>query len=402
MKKHFIFFALILSSLIYSQVGINTESPKATLDIAVNLKDPLKPDGIIPPRLKGSDLKNKDALYGPDQKGTIVYVTETFPVSDTTPKTINITKVGYYYFDGVVWKSFNSDTLENVVVRGNYSPKYISFIGSTILPLRDGALGMNENTYSMYFGNMNPMQTGFYNLGFGYGSLENITIATYTTAVGSFSGQKTTTGSCNTFFGDEAGTNNTTGHKNAIVGMAAAYHNSEGSFNSILGYKAGQFRNLGNYNILVGNSAGSSSGTKPVTNLGSNNVFIGAGAGFGEINPSNKLIIDSNNSLSATDSNSLTNEGVFTNTYTSSLALALVTGDFVEKWFRINGRFQINPSKISNSTNSYTKILVFNPIDGEVGIKDNNTINTLPIPPETGNYILKSINGAVQWVLTAD
>ena len=68
-----------------------------------------------------------------------------------------------------------TDTLESVVNMGNYSPKYMTFTGTTETPTRDGAIGMNPTTYSMYFGNMNSSQTGVYNLGFGYGSLQTIT-----------------------------------------------------------------------------------------------------------------------------------------------------------------------------------------------------------------------------------
>ena len=68
-----------------------------------------------------------------------------------------------------------TDTLESVVNRGNYSPRYMTFTGTTTTPTRDGAIGMNPTTYSMYFGNMNSSQTGVYNLGFGYGSLQTIT-----------------------------------------------------------------------------------------------------------------------------------------------------------------------------------------------------------------------------------
>ncbi|PQA94966.1 hypothetical protein SAMN05421796_101761 [Chryseobacterium piscicola] len=396
MKRIIYLLPLVVNIQLQAQVGINTTFPKATLDVMVNTNDTSKADGIIAPRVKGSDLKLKDALYNAEQKGTIVFVTEPLFISETSFKTTNITESGYYYFDGLIWKSFEDDTLENVVKRGNYSPKYISFIGSTAIPLRDGALGMNEQTYSMYFGNMNPDQTGNYNIGFGYNALEKITTSTYSTAVGSFAGRKTTTGNANSFFGDEAGANNITGHKNSIFGMAAAYHNSTGSFNSIFGYKAGQFRSLGNYNILIGNNAGSSNGNAPVTTLGSNNVLIGSGAGFSDSNISNKLIIHSNNTLSMVDYNSMTNEGVFSDPNRSSLANALVTGDFVERWFKLNGKLIVNPSYLGNG-NEFTKIIVAK-TDGTFGWEDKTTTPSIPIPPTNGNYILKSINGTIQWI----
>ncbi len=102
MKKHIILLgAFAISSLAYSQVGINTETPKATLDVVATADDLTKTDGFIAPRLKGNELKAKDGLYSSDQTGALVYATEA--ASPTTPKTINVTESGYYYFDGNVW-----------------------------------------------------------------------------------------------------------------------------------------------------------------------------------------------------------------------------------------------------------------------------------------------------------
>lgn len=105
MKRKILPFMLLASVATYSQVGINTETPKATLDVTAKPTDLTKPDGFIAPRLKGSELKAKDALYITDQTGTIVYVTEELLPADTTTKTVNVTSVGYYYFDGEVWQT---------------------------------------------------------------------------------------------------------------------------------------------------------------------------------------------------------------------------------------------------------------------------------------------------------
>lgn len=105
MKKHTIniyvvtiFLALSVSA--YGQdgrVGINTATPAATLDVVASPSISTRIDGFIAPRLKGSELKSKDVLYTAAQDGAIVYVTEA--VSGTTNKTINVTAIGYYYFD---------------------------------------------------------------------------------------------------------------------------------------------------------------------------------------------------------------------------------------------------------------------------------------------------------------
>ena len=98
-KTILIIFVFILFIKSYSQVGINTESPKATLDVIASPNDTNKTDGFIAPRLKGSELKAKNSLYGTDQDAAIVYVTEALALGDTDDKTTNVTSIGYYYFD---------------------------------------------------------------------------------------------------------------------------------------------------------------------------------------------------------------------------------------------------------------------------------------------------------------
>lgn len=100
MKKNIILLgALIISGVAYSQVGIDTDTPKATLDIKASPTSTTKIDGLIAPRLKGSELKTNDPKYTSDQDGAIVYVTEALASANTSTKTANVTSIGYYYFD---------------------------------------------------------------------------------------------------------------------------------------------------------------------------------------------------------------------------------------------------------------------------------------------------------------
>ncbi|MDF2553968.1 MAG: uncharacterized protein K0R77_3243 [Chryseobacterium sp.] len=109
MKKNIIFLgALLLGSTAYSQVGINNETPKATLDVSAKTPSTAA-EGIIAPRLSGDDIKGKDGQYLSDQKGAIVYATSA--VSTPSIKTANITAEGYYYFDGALWVKFGSGTV---------------------------------------------------------------------------------------------------------------------------------------------------------------------------------------------------------------------------------------------------------------------------------------------------
>ena len=106
MKKEILTIFVLISAISFAQVGINTDAPKATLDIVRNLTDPSKPDGIIAPRISGDSLSSKDILYTAEQTGTIVYVTSGVAVQ--TARTINVTAAGYYYFDGTVWINMSS------------------------------------------------------------------------------------------------------------------------------------------------------------------------------------------------------------------------------------------------------------------------------------------------------
>ena len=109
-KQITISLMLGVNLLVYSQVGINTTDPKSTLDIVASPLDLTKIDGVMIPRVKASDLNNKDALYKQTtssvagQTSTIVYVTEAVAGNNAFAKTAKVTSVGYYYFDGTVWQ----------------------------------------------------------------------------------------------------------------------------------------------------------------------------------------------------------------------------------------------------------------------------------------------------------
>lgn len=134
---------LAFSSLASGQVGINTPTPKATLDVFANPTDATKIDGFIAPRLTGNELKAKDALYLTAQTGAMVYATQA--ASPTTTKTAKVTAAGYYYFDGSAWQNlmgtniYNSDgtLLANRYV--NMANNVLTFYNDT------NSIGLNNN-----------------------------------------------------------------------------------------------------------------------------------------------------------------------------------------------------------------------------------------------------------------
>ncbi|MFP3594314.1 hypothetical protein [Chryseobacterium sp. SIMBA_038] len=121
MKKQIIFLNLLLSTYSYSQVGINTENPKSTLDVSIRKDtsgkiDNLQTYGLQPPRLTREELTANLATYGNDQKGSLIYVTD-ISGGDTAGNRTNITAIGYYYFDGITWQKLeNTNGAENIIV----------------------------------------------------------------------------------------------------------------------------------------------------------------------------------------------------------------------------------------------------------------------------------------------
>jgi hypothetical protein len=122
MTKIFITIFSLAFVTIYSQVGIDTTEPKATLDVTAKPADLSKIDGIIAPRLSGNELKSKDGLYGPNQNAAFVYATSA--ASPTTAKTVDVTKSGYYYYDSLLakWVAFQSSAESGITTNEISNP----------------------------------------------------------------------------------------------------------------------------------------------------------------------------------------------------------------------------------------------------------------------------------------
>lgn len=145
MKKNIILLgAITISSLAFSQVGINTETPQATLDVAVKTTGTNLPEGIIAPRLTGDEIKSRDTLYDTPQKGAIVYATA--PVGTASTKTANITSEGYYYFDGTIWTKFGSGTVAAGAEPWYNSAGNIPATANTQNIYQMGKVGINKST----------------------------------------------------------------------------------------------------------------------------------------------------------------------------------------------------------------------------------------------------------------
>lgn len=131
MKKSLLFLIFSISvSTAYSQIGINTETPQATLDVVGD--NTTQATGIIAPRQTRQQLITKGTSYTVNQRGAIVYVTD---ITGSSPATANITQVGYYYFDGALWQPFSSassGSATNWSLTGNTTTtRSTNFLGTT-------------------------------------------------------------------------------------------------------------------------------------------------------------------------------------------------------------------------------------------------------------------------------
>lgn len=109
---------LLISTNFYAQdgrIGINTPDPKTTLDVngktdASGNVLTMDKTGLQAPRLTRAELTAKgNTLYGADQKGALVYITDVSG-GDTLDQRTNITTIGYYYFDGSIWNGLKNNT----------------------------------------------------------------------------------------------------------------------------------------------------------------------------------------------------------------------------------------------------------------------------------------------------
>ena len=142
MKKLLFSLAVLSAVAVTAQVGINTDEPKATLQVKAKNTSGNTPEGILTPQVTGEALTAMLANLGAEQNGMLVYVTSPAVVITEEnfeqlpdPTIANVTTPGYYRFnfDGTTGeKSFVKlepsglqKTLDTTVLDG--VTRYISY-----------------------------------------------------------------------------------------------------------------------------------------------------------------------------------------------------------------------------------------------------------------------------------
>lgn len=381
MKKIIFTISVLVSGAAYSQVGIDTETPKATLDVTGKPSDLTKVDGIIAPRLKGSELKAKDALYIADQKASLVYVTEALASADTTSKTVNVTSIGYFYFDGNIWQKLTTGSNgaggNDWSILGNSGTTAgTNFIGTT--DAVDFVVKTDNTERERTYRTANANNT-IKNITGGDLNLNGLTVGRgkgdqpTNTIVGQKSLDGNTTGKNNVALGYYAINSNTTGSSNVSVGHSSLSSNTEGNYNTALGQSTLTFNTTGTNNVAIGASALSS----PDNTTGNKNIGIGASAGNGlKDGASNNIAIGSDQRLkNDTDSNQLNIGGAIFGTGLTGSAAA-PAGNIGIGTTTPATRLEVN----NGTTNGAVKIVDGTQGDGKVLTSDANGLGTWQNP----------------------
>ena len=169
--------------------------------------------------------------------------------------------------------------------------------------------------YSAGFNNNQPALKGANTYNGTYAGFANVT-GFYNTMVGANSGFRNTS-SQNTCVGFSACSEHKTGEGITYVGSQAGIRDLTAKSNSFFGHRAGWNVIAGSFNTYLGDMAGSSS----YSVNGSNNVFVGAGAGSAETNDVSNNIEIGNTGPAPNGSNSILigTQGTQTATYIAGI-----------------------------------------------------------------------------------
>ncbi|WP_123902634.1 autotransporter outer membrane beta-barrel domain-containing protein [Chryseobacterium elymi] len=293
---------MIGATMAAAQVGINTETPKATLDVTAKTTDATTAEGIIAPRLTGDQIKGKDAQYIAAQTGSIVYATSaSSDAGVAATKTINIDRAGYYYFDGTVWQNVNGNDWK--ITGNNNINADIHFLGTTndvdlVFRRNDiqagwvSPAGVQNTAFGTLALPRATVTTGNFNGAIGYAALGKLTTGQRNQAMGNYTLGELTTGLSNVGIGNGAGRTITTASHNTAIGERALEGGSSAALqngNTAIGKEALRYSS-GSNNVALGYFA--ARGTDNNTLItGSNNIAIGANQTLANFGTSNQLNI---------------------------------------------------------------------------------------------------------------
>lgn len=237
MRKILLLISALPGVMAYAQtttianVGINTQTPKATLHIEAGQS---AHKGIIIPRITAQEMKTMSALdtFGNDQDALLVYLNETMPIEDRIDKLVNVIGKGYYHYNGVDNKWY---PIQDLRVVGNHN--HITYDagvkgnGSDAAGTDNIGIGKNALFSKVNFSSFNPSN----NIAIGVSSLySNIY------------------GHDNIALGKNSLYSNTSGHRNVVLGFRAMENADSAEDNVAIGAMSMYEAKGGNRNIAIG------------------------------------------------------------------------------------------------------------------------------------------------------
>ena len=249
LKKLFFVACNLFGVLSFAQVGINTTTPNALLDIrATSATAPTNTDGLLIPKVDVFPATNPTAA----QQGMLVYLTTTS--GSNAP--------GFYYWDNptTTWIGLGKDA-KAWQLSGNTVNAATDFMGSTndadvIFKrnnVRAGRIGIENTSFGVYA--LNPASTGYQNTASGTSSLRSNTTGSLNTASGTSSLYSNTKGYHNTASGASSLYSNATGNYNTASGAFSLFSNTTGSLNTASGTSSLRNNTTGNNNTASGVSS---------------------------------------------------------------------------------------------------------------------------------------------------
>lgn len=248
----------------YSQIGIGTTVPSATLDItASNQATPANNDGLLIPRVNAFP----STLPTPIQNGMMVFLTTPY----------GIYQPGFYYWDSPSFSWIGVGENNEWKLNGNNVNSAVHYIGT-------------KNNSDLVFkrnGNFSG-HIGLVNLSLGLYSMPVSATSSGNTAIGNSSLGTNSGGSYNTALGSGSLYSNQ-GNWNVGVGISSLFMNSLGGSNTAIGSNSLTYNTNGNNNVANGfdslnqNANGSNNTAVGTQSLRSNDASNNTAVGFNSL-----------------------------------------------------------------------------------------------------------------------
>ena len=257
---------------IVSSIGINTQTPQATLHIEAGESEN---KGIIVPRITAQEMKimSNRSTFGENQNGIITYLTDTMPEADRSGKFEDVSEEGYYYYSKTLakWISFILKQSPNGV-----NAQDLRFVGNNNHITQDAgvggvgkSVGTGSNNIALGKSALSSNTTGEQNIALGVDALKVNTIGNKNIALGRLTLGSNISGTDNIAMGGVALYGNTSGSNNIALGLSALRNNTGGHRNIALGYFTLATNTTGNDNIALVHESLKSSTT------GTSNIGVG-------------------------------------------------------------------------------------------------------------------------------